>query len=46
MDTVNNIEEAMDWFINNSSGEVKCIKGTEEMVCESYPDAEKFYKGE
>ena len=44
MDIVNNIDEAREWFLSHSSGEVKLIKGTDEEVCETYLDAKEFYK--
>jgi len=44
VDEVNNIDEARDWFLSHSLGEVKCIKGNEEEVCETYLDAKEFYK--
>lgn len=38
------LEEACNWFLNNSRGSIICIKDTEEIECNSYPKAEKFYQ--
>ena len=45
MTDVNTIEDAEEWFMSNSSGEINCIKGSEEKVCSSYPEAVMFFSG-
>lgn len=43
--TVHSIEEAMSWFLNNSSGTVTCVrKDGKTKECNSYPEAEAFFK--
>lgn len=37
------IEEAMNFFLNNSSGSVTCIKNEDKKVCNCYPDAVEFF---
>lgn len=41
---VNSLEEARDWFLENSSGNVMCVKGAEQRECNCYPDAKAFYE--
>lgn len=43
---MDSLEEAREWFLNNSDGNVICRKadGTVEKVS-CYPEAEKFYTG-
>ena len=43
---VNSIEDAEEWFMSNASGEVNCIKGNENKICGSYPEAVRFFMGE
>ncbi len=41
---VYSLEEAMNWFLNNSSGNITCVrKDGESQECSSYPEAKKFY---
>ena len=44
MDKVNNVVQALQWFISHSSESVLCQKGREERVFDNYPAAEKYYK--
>ncbi len=41
---VNSLDEAMKFFLRNSSDSVVCYKDGKEKECSSYPEAEKFYK--
>ncbi len=44
MKTVKNLDEAMDFFLSNSSGGVKCVKDdSTDKVCNSYPEALSFF---
>jgi hypothetical protein len=44
---VYNLEDAMKFFLENSSGSVMCVDGeAREQECFSYPEAKKFYEGE
>tara|TARA_B100001778_G_scaffold334952_2_gene349540 strand:- start:41246 stop:41389 length:144 start_codon:yes stop_codon:yes gene_type:complete len=44
MQAVTSIDEARNWFLSNSSGSVTCKHGEHERVCESYIEAEEFFK--
>lgn len=41
------LEEAKEWFLNNSSGVVKCVDQARdrEQVCRTFPEAKAFYEG-
>lgn len=41
---VNNLEEARDWFLENSGGDLICVKGLESKSCSSYPEAKQFFE--
>lgn len=43
MQTANTLDEARDFFLSNSSGNITCIKGTRQKECTSFPEAENFY---
>lgn len=43
MEKVYSLQEAMDWFLSHSEGSVLCCNGFDDCVCNSYPEAEKFY---
>lgn len=44
MKTANNTNEAMQFFMSNSEGSVKCVKEDgSEKVCDSYPEAVEFF---
>jgi hypothetical protein len=43
---VESLEEAMKFFLENSSGECCCHDGDREEIVSCYPDAVKFFKGE
>lgn len=44
MEKVKTLDQAMYWFLKNSSGNLLCVRddGTEKIV-NSYPEAERFY---
>jgi len=42
--TVNKLEEARDWFTTHSSGSLLCKCNGKEKLCDSYPEAEEFFK--
>lgn len=46
MKRVNDLMEAMEYFLKNSSGKCICVKhdGTEK-ECSCYPEAKQFYEG-
>ena len=44
MKIVRTIEEAMGFFLSNSSGSVICKKGNEEKECDCFPDAKEFFE--
>jgi hypothetical protein len=46
MKRVYNIDEAMSWFLSNSSGSVLCVNDGKEKECNSFPDATNFFNGE
>ncbi len=41
--TVATTQEAMDFFLNNSSGSVTCEKDGEQKECTTFPEAKKFF---
>lgn len=42
--SVHTLEDAMDWFLENSVGQVLVTKpGGRERVCSSYAEAKAFY---
>lgn len=43
-DVVSNLEEARQWFLENSTGSLVCIKGEESKICKSYPEAVEYYE--
>jgi len=43
MPVVYSLAEARDWFLSHSSGSVKCVRGNNSAIVDSYPDAEKFF---
>ena len=44
MGMIKTIEAAIDWFLNHATGSVRCQRPDgKEKVCESYPDAKKFF---
>ena len=45
MKSVNNVNEAMEWFLENHQGSVLCLKGDEELIADSFPEAKTFYEG-
>jgi hypothetical protein len=40
---VNNLEEARDFFLSNSAGNVICLKNGKEIACSCYADAEEIF---
>ncbi len=36
MNEVHSLEEAMNWFLRNSSGKVLCINGNDKKLCNVY----------
>jgi len=44
METVTTSNEAMMFFLSNSSGEVRCEKDGRSKVVNCYPHAEEFFK--
>ena len=44
-DTVATLEQARDFFIENSSGSVLCVYYDKKKICTSYLEAEEFFKG-
>lgn len=45
MTKVYSLDEAREWFEENASGNVICVKDGEEQECDCYPAAIKFYGG-
>ncbi len=44
MDKANSLEGAMNFFLENSSGTLLCMKEGENMECSTYPEAQKFFE--
>lgn len=46
IESVETLEEAEQWFMTHSSGEVLCISkdGLRQKVCDCYPVAKEFYE--
>lgn len=44
MTVVNNINEAMNFFLSNSSGSVLCKKNGTQKECNCFPDAKEFFE--
>lgn len=41
---VNSLDEAQDWFLTHSSGQVMCIRADgAEQIAGSFPEAKAFY---
>lgn len=40
---VYNLDEAMNFFLKNSSGTCICVKDGIEKECNCYPDAQEFF---
>lgn len=38
------LNEAMNFFLSNSSGTLTCIKNGKEKVVNSYPEAKEFFE--
>jgi hypothetical protein len=43
LERVTTLEEAMNWFLKNSSGNVICKKDNIEEVVTCYPQAKEFF---
>lgn len=46
LERVESLSDAMNFFLENSSGSVICVKGDEEKECRSFPEAKKFFERE
>lgn len=46
MNNINNIIEAEQWFLKNSSGGVMCYKGEKSCYCNTFLEAQKYYEKE
>lgn len=43
--TAHTLEEAMNWFLENSSGCVTCVRANGwKKVCYSFPEAREFFE--
>lgn len=40
------LSDAMNWFLENSSGSIVCVKNVEKCECNSYPEAKSFFQRE
>ncbi len=43
IEQVNSLEEARDWFLGQSAGEVICVRGIHTTLAFCYLDAERFF---
>lgn len=44
MEIVTSIDDAREWFLNHSSGQVRCEAGGESFVASSFTDAKRFFE--
>ena len=38
-----NLDEARDFFLSHSSGQIKCVDGEREKIVDSFPEARAFF---
>lgn len=38
------LADARDFFLQNSEGSVRCIKGDETKICNTFPEAAEWYE--
>lgn len=38
------LDDAMNWFLKNSTGSIICVKDGEKQTCNDYPEARKFFE--
>ena len=43
---VYSLAEAIDWFLNNATGSLICVRGGDEQVCHTADEAKEFYKND
>jgi len=46
MNNINNLKEAMEWFLRNSSCGVMCFYKEKSCYCDTFLEAKEFYEGE
>ncbi len=45
MEKTDNLEVAMNFFLENSEGSIICINGNKEKECKCFPEAKEFLGG-